>query len=112
MKNIWFLIFHPDDPNFKIRFISHLTSSIYNIGRGRAFGSKSILLTHEDWIHRKESINLVREQLMKDGIAHIKKQPESWFLNKIQARMKATKDEKDIEKILQDKKRLALRNKQ
>ncbi len=41
-------------------------------GRGRAAGSRSVLLALEDWIAKKENLNLSRELLMKNAINAIK----------------------------------------
>jgi len=91
---------------FACKFIHFYT------GRGRAKGSKSILLTYEGWIQQKEMVNLLRERLMKTAIEIIKTKSEAWFIEQISTRIKQMRQEKDIEKNMRETKRKLLGNKQ
>uniref|UniRef100_A0A915KLL1 Uncharacterized protein n=1 Tax=Romanomermis culicivorax TaxID=13658 RepID=A0A915KLL1_ROMCU len=99
--------------NLVIKY-NHVTNEIALVqrrGRGRAEGSKSILLTHEGWIQQKETVNLIRERLMKSAIEVIKTKSEAWLSEQVDLRAAQLRQEKYIEKQKLDMVRRKLGNK-
>lgn len=52
---------------------------MYFLGRGRAEGSQSVLLTQEKWIADKEEANQQREKLMLEALDRIAGKGTEWF---------------------------------
>lgn len=55
----------------------------YSIGRGRAEGSKCILVTSKSEVAEKETVNIWKEEQMNEAIKEIQKWSEEQFLKKV-----------------------------
>lgn len=93
---------------------NHVTNEIAMVqrrGRGRAAGSKSILLTQEHKIAEKERTNQIREKLMQMAIEKVRTYDEAKFSTEILKRQLIDYRERSMSRLFSETKKQRLENK-
>ncbi|VDP49111.1 unnamed protein product, partial [Soboliphyme baturini] len=68
----------------KYNYVTNEIALIQRKGRGRAVGSKSVLLAKENFILNKEVLNILRSKLMDAALDVISEKGQDWILDRVQ----------------------------
>uniref|UniRef100_F1KYK6 ATP-dependent RNA helicase DDX58 n=1 Tax=Ascaris suum TaxID=6253 RepID=F1KYK6_ASCSU len=93
----------------KYNYATNEIAHVQRRGRGRAEGSRCILLTHDSSLEKRENDNLTRERLMNIALEAIDRKPKDWFRREVESCIETMNQERQRSRALisEQQKRIA-----